>query len=86
MSIQFSSCCEDLETLKKEAPLVYTVYAFTGGCSFVCTFGLFLIYSCKKTLRTHPNGILIHVDAFPLCHFFNLLYKWPEILEEYDIY
>ena len=46
---------------EKEANLVYRVYLFTGGISFSCTFGLLLIYTCNKKLRTHPNSILIHL-------------------------
>ncbi len=63
-----TSCPSHEDNDDREAPLVYQVYLFTGAASFVCTFGLLMIYTCNKKLRMHPNGILIHL-LLSLCAF-----------------
>eukprot|EP01022_Parablepharisma_sp_SALTPOND_P032083 TRINITY_DN827_c0_g1_i2.p1 TRINITY_DN827_c0_g1~~TRINITY_DN827_c0_g1_i2.p1 ORF type:complete len:1944 (+),score=85.16 TRINITY_DN827_c0_g1_i2:3283-9114(+) len=74
---------------EKEAPLVYSVYLFTGGLSFICTLTLLLVYTCNKKLRTHPNGILIHLMlslcAFSLVYFLTGLsyaFKYVSVLDQ----
>ena len=62
------SCPSYSPEYEEEAPLVYRVYLITGGISFICTFGLLLLYTFNKKLRMHPNGILIHLLA-ALCAF-----------------
>lgn len=76
-------CPSYSQEYSEEAPLVYITYIFTGGISFILTFGLFMIYLCNKKLRTHPNGILIHLMAclcaFSLVYFLSglsYLYKY----------
>lgn len=73
MSAELSSCPLESSEMLAEAPLAYTVYAFTGGFSLLCTLSVSCVYGCNKSLRLHPNGILIHLImslfAFSLVYF-----------------